>query len=35
MHDAAHMWLRDTMARVAEMMEAAGRPTTTTSCPPK
>lgn len=32
MHDAAHMWLRETMARVAEMMEA-GRPTI--SCPPK
>jgi hypothetical protein len=26
MHDAAHMWLRETTARVAEMMEA-GRPT--------
>jgi hypothetical protein len=32
MHDAAHMWLRETMARVAEMMED-GRPTI--SRPPK
>lgn len=32
MHDAAHMWLRETTARVAEMIEA-GRPAI--SAPPK